>query len=58
MFAHIYKFSLIAAVVLVFYKRQSKFLYQATLSINRRETRTCTLFFKEDLLQKILQPSE
>ena len=55
MFAHIYKFSWIAASVLVCYKRQSNFLCQATLSLNRRET--CTLFFEEDLLQKILQTS-
>ena len=37
-FAHINEFFLVAVAVLVFYKRQSNFRYQATLSINRRET--------------------
>ena len=40
MIAHTNEFSLVAAAVLVFYKRQSNFLYQATLSIKRRETWT------------------
>ena len=53
--AHTNKFSLVAAVVLAFYKQQSNFLYQATLSINRRET--CTLVLKKTYYRKILQTS-
>ena len=49
-FAHIHEFFLVAAAVLIFYKRQSNFRYQATLSINPRET--CILCFEQDTLQK------
>ena len=60
MIAHLYKFSLIrgsstSLTAAVTNDRKHYFLYQATLSINRRET--CTLFFEEDLLQKVQQTS-
>ena len=41
------------SIVVVFYKRQSNLLYQATLSLNVINwLEACTLFFEGDLLQK------